>query len=315
MPVGTLIGIGAGLASALLFYSAAGGSPLLSTILLLLTPLPTLLAGLGWGWLAAATGGVAGALAVLVFAESNSFAIGFVLALGVPAAGIAYAAYLSRAVPDAPDQREWYPAGRLLAAMSLYAGALPLLIPALTGGSYEELRAPAAEFSRRLSQRAPELGLRPLSEEQAAGLAQAFVASLPAVLAAYWLAVFSLNTYLAGRIARASGRLARDWPDLSALALPAGFTLLIVPALAATWMGGSLAILGTGFTGALLFAHLISGLALMHYIARHWAPWLLWFVYGGLILLGPYTALAITLAGLLDPLLKVRQRFHPQSPS
>lgn len=237
MPVGIIIGIVAGLASALLFYSAAGGSPLLSTVLLLLTPLPTLLAGLGWGWLPAAAGGAAGALAVLVLAASTSFAIGYVLALGVPAAGIAYAAYLSRALPDEPA-REWYPAGRLLAGMSLYAGALPLLIPALTGGSYEELRAPAAEFSRRLSQRAPELGLRPLNDEQIAGLAQAFVASLPAVLAAYWLAVFSLNTYLAGRIAQASGRLGRDWPDLTALTFPAGFTLLLAPALAATLFGG-----------------------------------------------------------------------------
>ena len=53
MQLGLLIGIGGGLASALLFYSAARGSPMLSTLLLLLTPLPTLLAGLGWGWLAA----------------------------------------------------------------------------------------------------------------------------------------------------------------------------------------------------------------------------------------------------------------------
>lgn len=314
MPVGILIGIVAGLASAILFYSAAGGSPLLSTVLLLLTPLPTLLAGLGWGWVPAAAGGLAGALAVMVVAASTNFAIGYVLAVGVPAAGVAYAAYLSRAVPET-SEREWYPAGRLLVAMSLYAGALPLLIPTLTGGSYEELRAPAAEFSRRLSQRAPELGLRPLNDEQIAGLAQAFVASLPAVLAAYWLAVFSLNTYLAGRIAQASGQLGRDWPDLTALTFPASFTLLIIPALVATVLGGTLAVAGTGFAGALLFAHLLGGLALMHFIARRWAPWLLWFVYGGLILLGPYTALAITLAGVLDPLLKVRQRFNPQPPT
>ena len=62
MPIGFLIGLGAGLASALLFYSAARGSPLLGTLLLLLTPLPSLLAGLGWGWLPAAAGAVAGAL-------------------------------------------------------------------------------------------------------------------------------------------------------------------------------------------------------------------------------------------------------------
>ena len=39
MHVGLLIGFGAGLASALLFYSAARGSPLQSILLPLLTPL------------------------------------------------------------------------------------------------------------------------------------------------------------------------------------------------------------------------------------------------------------------------------------
>src|SRR5206468_7976699 len=110
MPVGFLIGLGGGLASALLFYSAARGSPLLSTLLLLLTPLPTLLAGLGWGWLPAAAGAVAGSL-VMAIAASLPFAVGYFLALGLPAAIIAHLAYLSRPDPRDPNQREWYPVG------------------------------------------------------------------------------------------------------------------------------------------------------------------------------------------------------------
>ena len=62
MQFGLIIGLGAGLASAVLFYSAAQGSALVRVVLLLLTPLPLLLAGLGWGWLPAASGvAVAGA--------------------------------------------------------------------------------------------------------------------------------------------------------------------------------------------------------------------------------------------------------------
>ena len=72
MQLGLLIGIGGGLASALLFYSAARGSPMLSTLLLLLTPLPTLLAGLGWGWLPAAAGALAGAIVMAVAASGPS---------------------------------------------------------------------------------------------------------------------------------------------------------------------------------------------------------------------------------------------------
>ena len=44
MPTAIFIGLGAGLASTLLFYSAARGSPLLGMLLLVLTPLPSLIA-------------------------------------------------------------------------------------------------------------------------------------------------------------------------------------------------------------------------------------------------------------------------------
>ena len=61
---------------------------------------------------------------------------------------VAYLAYLSRPHAAAiPAQREWYPAGRLLAAMSLYGGALPVLVLPLIGGSYESCARPWASSS------------------------------------------------------------------------------------------------------------------------------------------------------------------------
>jgi hypothetical protein len=311
MPVGLLIGLCSGLVSALLFYSAARGSALLSTLLLLLTPLPSLLAGLGWGWLPATAGAVAGAI-VMAVAISVPFAIGYGLALGLPAVLISYLAYLSRPDPQDPTAREWYPAGRLVAAMSLYAGSLPLLILPLIGGSYDILRAPMGEFFRRLSTRAaPELGLNPLSDQQIAALADLTVAALPGALAAYWFGIFTLNLYLAARIARVSGWLGRDWPDLAAMAYPAGFPLLVALALAATFVPGLAGVAGSSFTGGLLIAYLLAGLALVHFIARGRARWLLWAVYGSLILFGPYAAFVLVLGGLLDPALKLRRRFGP----
>ena len=263
MPVGFLIGLGGGLASALLFYSAARGSPFLGTMLLLLTPLPSLLAGLGWGWLPAAAGALAGTL-VMAVAASVPFAAGYFLALGLPVALIPYLAYLSRPQPQDPTKREWYPAGRLLAAVSLYGGALPVLVLPLIGGSYDALRTPMGEFFRHLSARAPELGLRSLGDKQIEALAEFVVSALPAALAAYWVAIFTLNLYLGGRIARASGRLGRDWPDLPVMAYPPGFPLLAALAVAASFAPGTIGVAGTSFSGALLFAYLIAGLALMH---------------------------------------------------
>ena len=314
MLIGLLIGIGGGLASALLFYSAARGSPMLGPVLIILTPLPSLLAGLGWGWMPAALGAAAGAI-VMVLAASPPFAIGYFLAFGLPVALIAHVAYLSR--PDATDpaKREWYPPGRLTAALSLYGGALPVLILPLIGGSYEPVRPVLVDFLRAISTRAPELGLRKLEDQQVDGLAEFVVAVLPAVLAAYWTAIFAFNTYLAARVARASGRLNRDWPDLPALAFPPGFPLIGAAAVAASFLSGTVGIAGTSFTGAMAIAYLIGGLALAHSVARSRGAWVLWLVYGGLLVLGPYMALALTMAGLFEPVFKLARRSGGPPPS
>ena len=192
MRYGLIIGLGAGLASAMLFYSAARGSPLLGTVLVLLTPLPSMLAGLGWGWLPAALGAFAGS-ALMAGVASLPFAVGYFLALGAPVAMAAYLAYLSRPHPHDAAQREWYPAGRLVAALSLYGGTLPVLMLPLIGGTYEILHAPMGEFLRRLSARAtPDLGMPQLTDVQVDALAELFIFVLPGAVAAYWLGIFPL---------------------------------------------------------------------------------------------------------------------------
>jgi hypothetical protein len=315
MRTGYLVGFGAGVASALLSYSATrGSSPLLVILLGLLTPLPSLLAGLGWGWLPAATAAAVGALATGV-ATGASSAAGYLLTLGVPSVLIAYLAYLSRPDAHGSDAREWYPSGRLIAAMALYAGALPVLFLPLIGGSYEALRNPVGKEFQRLSLRMPELGMKPMTEQQVQAFTDLFITTLPAVLAAYWLIVFTVNAYLAGRIVLASGRLVRDWPDLPAMAYPAGFPLLLLLAVGASYAPGIVGVAGTSFAGALLLAYLVAGLSLVHFIARGRAPWALWFVYAGLILFGPYAAVIITLGGLIDPIFKLKQRLGAQPPS
>ena len=81
MPTGIIIGLGSGLVSALLFYSAARGGPLLRPLLLFLIPLPSLVAGLGWGWLAAVAAAVSGAVGVGAIVGATT-AVGYLLALG-----------------------------------------------------------------------------------------------------------------------------------------------------------------------------------------------------------------------------------------
>ena len=88
----------------------------------------------------------------------------------------------------------------------------------------------------------------------------------------------------------------------------AGVPLIGAAAIAASFLSGVVGIAGTSFTGAMAVAYLIGGLALMHSVARSRGAWVLWLVYGGLLVFGPYMALALTVAGLFEPVLKLARR-------
>ena len=63
MQNGLLIGLGAGIASAMLYASAWTGTALGLFVLFFLSPMPIAIAALGWGW---AAGGIASAAAFIV---------------------------------------------------------------------------------------------------------------------------------------------------------------------------------------------------------------------------------------------------------
>lgn len=313
MPNSLLVGIISGVVSALLLYSAARGGPALRPFLLLVIPLPSLVAGLGWGWLSAVAGAVAGSV-VIAAMVGGTVAMGYLLTLGLPAAIAAYLAYLSRPHPDDANQREWYPVGRLIAGMAIYAGILPTLLLPLVGGSYDGMRPMMSEVIEQFSKRwqSPEVSIpeQALAEQTDWAL---FV--LPSGLAVQWLAACAINLYVAGRIVRASGRLSRDWPDIAAFSIPPTLALALALAFAAAATGGVFAVIGMGIVGALLCAYLLAGLALAHFLSRRGAPWLVWVVYLGLFFLWPFFMPALVLAGLLDSTLQMKQRLGLTSAS
>jgi hypothetical protein len=313
-PLGLIIGLAGGLASAVLFYSAVRGSPTLSVVLLLLSPLPTLISAIGWGTTAATVSALACAL-VMAITVSLSSAIGSLVTLGVPAIGVSYFGFLSRAVGGDADQREWYPAGKIIAAIAFYGGVLPLLIVTLSGTTFEDLREPLGEALRRFSREAAlDLGLQPITEGQLKSATDLLIMLLPGFIAGYWTAIFSLNAYVAGRIARASGALAREWPDLPAMKLPKDALVVFAIALLATFATGLVSIVGVSLVGSLLFAFFLAGLALMHTIARRRGIALLVATYAALVLAAPYTAALLILCGLTDTVLDLKGRFGGPKP-
>ena len=166
----------------------------------------------------------------------------------------------------------------------------------------------------------PGLKGRTIEEPEIQAMTEIMLYAFPAAMALTWLGIFLMNFYVAGRITLASGRLARPWPDLPAMTFPRGFgfALAITLGIAAVFTGYP-TLLASSFAGAILFAYLLMGLAILHHVSRGKParPFMLWGVYAGLVILNPWASLVITFLGLLEPFLPWRRstRIGPSPPS
>ncbi len=320
MPGFILIGIGGGLASAVLFASAASGGGTGRLLLYILAPLPSFLSGLGWGSAAAgiaALSGTAGVAAALGFKAS----LMFFLSQGAPVALVCYLALLNRpstvaAQPGAATV-EWYPPGRLVTAAALMGGGLAALSLLVLGPDLETLRALLRDLIENVFlKELPGLKDRTLAPDEIAAVTEFSLYVLPAASAMTWLGGFLLNFWLAGRITKMSGRLVRPWPDLAAMTYPRWLALTLAAAFALTFTTGYPALLGSGFAGAFFLAYVLMGLAIVHFVTRGRPsrPFVLWGVYLSLLVLNTWAALIIALLALMEPFLPLRRTSSPGAP-
>ncbi len=252
------IGAAAGFVAALLSASASSPS-LLSIVIMLLTPMPVLLAGLGWGP-AAGIAAVAAAGVTIAVTGHPLLALIHALCITIPAAAMAHFASLGR--PGADGGMVWFPlsgiiirAAALISAGFMAAGFLTGYGPALAN---EVANAIAAQVQ------ASDPSVK-ISPEQRAALASTFANLIPYAMPAYWLMVLTGNFYAALHIARKSGllRRARDfWP--SALRLPKYALAALAVTLALSFTSGGLGDLAAVPAGALAMAFCAVGLALLH---------------------------------------------------
>jgi hypothetical protein len=90
------IAFAAGLASALMFASITSGAPI-SLLLINLAPLPLMVAGLAWGELGAAVGGVA-AMVVIASLFGLPYCLAFAVANALPAWWLGHLVLLARPI-------------------------------------------------------------------------------------------------------------------------------------------------------------------------------------------------------------------------
>lgn len=305
----TLIPIGAGLISAVTFVSVAIGHPGLGVLLFLIIPLPLMLVGLSQGWAAAAMAGVSACIAIVLIAGPLS-AAAFGAGFAAPPVVLSYLALLNR--PGASEgEREWYPVGRLVLASALIGGLLSSLFALGLGGTHEGLKAavgPAAEATLKAQLKdAPAPAA--ITEADITALVDAAVALMPAMMAITAMGVLLLNLWIAGRVTRASGSLARPWPELGQFEYPRGTPLGLAATTGAGFLEGFPGMVGSAFSGALFLAYVLVGLAIAHYTTQgaSWRTFALWALYMALIFINP-TILLVALAGLADAIWPLRGR-------
>jgi hypothetical protein len=316
MPTPLIIGAGSGLVSAALFASAATATAL-AGVLFYLAPLPLCLAGLGWGSTAALAAAVAGTLVVALSLGPATAAI-FAVSIAIPMALLTHLALLSRPLASTQGQVaqaiEWYPAGRIVGWAALIAGGLAAILILIIGydqDSYKEMIRQMLDHS--MLKQLDRDGTM-FTEETMTSMAAMIARAVPAAFAIVWLTITLFNLWMAGMIVDASGRALRPWPDFHALDLPNALVPIFAASLLASFVPGLPGLVATGFAGALLFAFVLQGLAVIHVYSRGvpFRALLLAAVYLGILLLG-WVAIAVAILGIGEPVFRLRERGQPPS--
>jgi hypothetical protein len=305
-----LIGLGAGVTSALLFATLTTGQAF-AVGLFYLTPLPIVLAGIAWNHVAGAIAAVTAAVLLGVFV-GGWFVLAFLIGIGLPAYILSYLALLAR--DDGNVQLEWYPPGRIVLASALIAAtATSLTIPAFGTDAEGYRGALKVAFERVLRAQTDTAADQPLvlpGARDANSLLDLLVIVMPPAAALLSMVTMLANVWLAGKVALMSGRLARPWPDLAAMRFPPLASLLLALAVAGTFLPGIIAIAAGFFTATLILAFAILGLSVIHGASRIYpgrffiltGVWLSIFTIGWPILFA-------ALIGLTDTIVDIRARF------
>ncbi len=342
-----LLGLGAGLVSALLFGVLLKASAL-AIALYLVAPLPILIVGLGWSHRAALAAVVAGCVALTLFVEPF-MGLAFAAYVALPAWWLAYLTLLGR---DVGGSLEWYPTGRLLgwvgatAALSFVAMAVVSspdyaafetqlnrlshaimdprgANPAPKAGPDVANRGQVEQDQAKQDQAKPD-GAAPSPAEQAAPadkvevsrdeMAAAFAKIIPA-LAAHGLAMLlTLYLWAAARIVAVSGRLMRPWPDLPATQMPRACLAALAAAAVLSLAPGYAGVLGVALVGSLSAVFALQGLAAFHDRTRGRPArgMILFALYAVVFMTQGVALFALTVFGLADTAL---DRRRPKGPT
>jgi Predicted membrane protein (DUF2232) len=312
----SLIGIGAGLVSALLIAVVAKATPL-AVLLFLLAPIPVLIVTLGWdhrsGLVACVTGGIATALAL-----SPLEGIGFAVGTGLPAWWLGFLALLGK--PQA-NGVEWYPLGRLLAWIAATAALTVLATAIVASGDFASFQARMRRLADLFIQTQLRTGRGGAAEVDRAvidAIATRFATLAPMFAAQGFTLILAVYVWIGAKIVAISGRLPRPWPYIPATVMPRSSLLMLAGAFLLAFLGGFAGVFGLALLGATLMAFGLQGLAAVHQITlgRSGRTAMLTIAYLLLVLTQGMLFIALMLFGIADTLIGLRARMKlPPTPA
>jgi len=316
-----LMGVGAGLVSAVLFATVIRGS-LAGVLLFYLTPLPIAIVSLGWNHRAGLVASAVGAFAVgLVFMPLTG--ILFAVSFALPLWWLAFLSLLAREVPatasakEAEPIRQWYPLGGL----AIWAAGLSILLTfglALTlGPEYGAYRAAIAELVQAAMRSGLGDGIDELSGLGASGLSLERIANfmanyfVPGVAAAASTLLTLLILLVAAKLVSLSGRLSRPLPRIAReFVLPSATLFALAGSVVLAPFNGWPRFVAIAIAGALVILLAMQGLATAHVLIGRIAirPLILGIGYAMILIAEPWTVAVLALLGLADMVLSLRIR-------
>jgi hypothetical protein len=308
-----LIALAAGGASALMFASIISGA-LISLVLFYLAPLPLMVATLAWGPLCGSIGGIAAAIGLgAIF--GLPYCLAFAITIALPAWWLGHLALLGRPATagHAPSVTasaagpvvEWYPPGRILLWITVFASLSTMAALLTLGTDAESIIDALRQFMLRILEQRD----APVAADTER-LIDSLIIVAPAAAAGVAMLTLTLNLWLAAKVTVTSGRLPRPWPDLKSVILPPMTLAVLCTAIAFCFSGGLAAIGARIVTSALLLAYALVGFAVLHTLSlalKNRAFWL-GSVYA-IALIFVWPALALVALGLADAVFGFRQRF------